>query len=379
MENLKRTLSDIEFKRMFSVNLYKNLKFKLGEMSFYKDWTDTDRGDPYPSCKCSENSLTETMGRGIYAAENKDNPEPQKIKRMLGQFFPFASYELKITSLTGKAGFSFECKNKDFKVKTELHIQNNSGKVTAGFNLKSQTEEKTETKDTELDFKNDVSFIVTCRAKAFDLYLSDGVKPEFLCTFNAPQFAEINNFDNFSVSSAYIYTELCAGECFSTSSVSWYLDSGVSQADIKPLKYEDGTPLITDGRIFMSMTSRYEAESYQSIISFNPSGCDFKLEGAVFYDTGDRLWNGDIAASMVYDRNSSQWLVWMCSFSHGHVLACGTSKADLRYGINVVDVTLMNPKSPTDDDTVFLAKEGDEDPDLIYDEKSQNGIWRYAG
>ena len=41
-------LSELEFKRRFSVNLYKNLRLMVAEMSMCKDWVNDKRGDPYP-------------------------------------------------------------------------------------------------------------------------------------------------------------------------------------------------------------------------------------------------------------------------------------------------------------------------------------------
>ena len=56
---------------------------------------------------------------------------------------------------------------------------------------------------------------------------------------------------------------------------------------MRPIRYEDGTPIIDRGRIFLTMSIRLANSSYQGIVSWNPSGCDFKLEGALFFDVGD--------------------------------------------------------------------------------------------
>ena len=37
-----------EFKRRFSISTYKNMKIKLAEMSFFKDFVNDTRGDLYP-------------------------------------------------------------------------------------------------------------------------------------------------------------------------------------------------------------------------------------------------------------------------------------------------------------------------------------------
>jgi len=37
-----------EFKRRFAFSMYKDLKLRLGEMTFTKDFVTDDRGDMYP-------------------------------------------------------------------------------------------------------------------------------------------------------------------------------------------------------------------------------------------------------------------------------------------------------------------------------------------
>ena len=47
MKNM-HTPDEMVFRRKFAVNLYKNLRFPLGEMSLYANWLGSNRGDPYP-------------------------------------------------------------------------------------------------------------------------------------------------------------------------------------------------------------------------------------------------------------------------------------------------------------------------------------------
>ena len=90
----------------------------------------------------------------------------------------------------------------------------------------------------------------------------------------------------------------------------------------------------------------------------------------MFYDCGDGKCCGDVAASIVYDRNSGKWLIWYCSFSHGHILAHASTESDPRFGVTVLDTSLM-PSNSDSLDSDFFAKSGDEDPDIIFD-KNKN-------
>ena len=47
-------LRNAEFKRIFSQTLYKNLKLRLAEMSFFKDFVTDTRGDLYPILEKSD-------------------------------------------------------------------------------------------------------------------------------------------------------------------------------------------------------------------------------------------------------------------------------------------------------------------------------------
>ena len=90
---------DMKFRRKFSINPYKNLRMKLGEMSFFKDWLHTDRGDPYPVItETPAAELTETTGDGRYSFANPSG-ETAAQSRLLGQHFPYASYEVMLRSM----------------------------------------------------------------------------------------------------------------------------------------------------------------------------------------------------------------------------------------------------------------------------------------
>lgn len=62
-------LHEIEFKRRFSINCYHNLKLKLVEMSFYKNWVNDNRGDPYPVLS-SDGDIKESVGLGKYTVSS---------------------------------------------------------------------------------------------------------------------------------------------------------------------------------------------------------------------------------------------------------------------------------------------------------------------
>ena len=66
----------------------------------------------------------------------------------------------------------------------------------------------------------------------------------------------------------------------------------------------------------------------------------------------------------------------MTAFTHGHILGYGTMTGDPRFGVNVLDIKLMD-KAPADASAeTFAGFKDDEDPDFYYDAAS--GKWRMA-
>ena len=118
---------------------------------------------------------------------------------------------------------------------------------------------------------------------------------------------------------------------------------------MKPVRYEDGTPILENGRLFLTLSSRLQAGAYQYVVSWNPSTCELRPEGAIFFDYGDGRWCADVAISLLYHRERREWLFWATAFSHGHILCHGTSAGDPRFGITALDAALMEAQKPGSD------------------------------
>lgn len=379
----------MKFRRKFSVVNFKNLKYKLGEMSFSKDWvTETKRGDPYPILEKGE-GITEKTGNGRYLVVN-NGAEKARVRRFIGGFTPFGSHALDISALeNGKVGFAFVCRGGDGSDFTpenapyaEIFVSKEDEKVSIGYKVKGSA-----ITEGVADYSGEIlgkTLVVTARYDFFDVYLISDGNTEVVCHVQLDTRVDgrpaLHYKRNIDVTEICVFAELNADGRAEIKNAEWYLDSGVGQADMRPVRYEDGTPIIENGRIYLTMSIRLALSSYQGIVSWNPTGCDFRLEGALFFDVGDGFIAGDVATSLIYNRKTDKWMLWYCSFSHGHILAHGESIADPRFGINIIDGTLMQSeskdaagKSLISDDKLFFAKDGDEDPEFIYDE--ERGKW----
>ena len=344
-------LLSAEFKRKFSLSMYKNMKLKLGEMSFSKDFVGDKRGDLYPvlhkseDChECIENNRYQVRGGSVC--------------RLIGQFFPYATYEVSTKITDGEVGFRFILPG------TEAEIKASS--TTLRYLCGDHTEEFL------LSEQNEFTMIVSCRPGAFDVYFKKNGKAEFFATIAEDKFKNSNDYSVFSESIAALYV-LSNAE---VSAVEFYIDNGTSIADMRPIRYENGEVIIENGKIFITASIRMQAGAFQGIFSWIPGTAEFKLTGALFYDCGDGKWCGDVAASLLWHREEHLWYLWVCAFSHGHILAHSTFDGDVRYGLNVIDVELMKKADPNTPIDAFLTFEGDEDPDFFYDKG--NSRWLMA-
>lgn len=348
---MKMKLHELSFKRRFSVNLYRNLRLKAGEMSMFKDWVNDKRGDPYPVLS-RRGEVYEEIKNASYCLFSATGGE---IRRFLGGFFPVYTYEFRIGKMKNCGmGFAiaFESGNEILRI-----MLNSGGKVTVD----------TVEEHFECGCGSDEGdvFSVTFRPGGVSVYINRGRRDEPVIDVAPKALDALRRYTVFGEACVSLVTELSEGGEARYDEVGFCLCGGISQADMKPMKYEDGTPVTEGGRVFLTMTSRLENESFQSVVSFNPTLCDFRLEGAMLFDCGDGLCCPDVASSVVYDRAAKRWYIWMCAFSHGHVLARGEITGDPRFGIQIIDVKLTDKWDGTDR-KAFAAVKGDEDPDLVY-------------
>ena len=404
-------LHDLTFKRRFSINFHGNLRLKQGEMSFYKDFIHDRRGDPYPlmggthygcgSCACEgiveeqvacgkytvcarrgsftalEDAMTEdgretgTLsdaeisekhdGQGLFNGAENGNQAKRGgayVKRLMGGFFPWNIYEIDFTSLScGGIGMT---------------VESTEGNLSVLLRSCGVLEVDAEGNHFEFDVvlpqdRNTLrTLTVSFRAGAMSVYLGKyGNHTQKICDLRLPTLDLLRSESALHTAHAYLLTAIqCGGEIV-VERAEWFLSAGLSQADLRAVKYENGEVMVRDGRIFLTASARLETESYQVVLSWDPTLCDFRLEGTLLFDCGDGVLCGDVASSIIYDRSKERWLIWMCMFSHGHFLGRAETTHCPLYGINYIDVVPMESASDPDELTAFKGFRGDEDPDLV--------------
>jgi len=348
-------LSEMTFRRKFSLNLYKSLSCPLAEMTFTTDFTDTVRGDLYPIIKKTEGTEETVLHEG-YRVKGS-------ATRLFAAFFPYATYKMTVGELCGSAGFVFSAPATSCAVKArptdsgrEIAIAHEGGEETLALPEKCS---------------GVFEMIVSLRPGHFDIFYCVSGVIDYLGSFCVPSFKDSTRNDFYQSAKVFVSLE----DAFITK-VSSCVDCGNGQADIRPLKYENGDVIIESGRVFLTLSVRLIQGGYQAVVSWVPGTLDFKMEGALFYAADDDRIHGDVASAIVLDRRDGVWHLWQRSGACGHVLAYTSFKSDIRYGINVIDVTGLPHMTGADiDDTLFLGKKGDEDPEFIYDEKTKKWLF----
>lgn len=342
-----------EFKRKFSLSMYKNHKLALGEMTFFKDFVTDTRGDLYPLIEKSSEAVESV-------ADNAYTLSDGSVKRLFCQFFPYATYEVTALLDGGKVGFALRLPLGEAEVTvTKTAVEFVCGDVTERVGL-----------PTELC--GEFTLIVSCRPGSFDVYFEKCGKAEYFRTFSAEAFKASNLYSEFSDG----YALLSVSGDVTVKRVISYIDCGVSIADIRPVKYENGDVMYEGGRVYFTASARLQAGGYQLIFSWIPGTAELTLTGVLFFDSGDGRWNPYLASSLLYHRGERCWYIWTSSFECGHILACGQFEGDPRFGVNVCDVSIMEKAAEDADIGVFAGVVRDEDPDFYYDEEI--GKWRMA-
>lgn len=332
--------------------MHKNMKLKMAEMSFFKDFINDTRGNLYPVLSKSKD-CSEKLENNTYSVVKG------YANRFLCRFFPFASYEMTLVKDSTEAGFCFNFKSGSTSV------------TVKGKNVVFSDGENTVSKPLACS-GDEVTLIISCRPCVLDVYQLISDKAEYIATFTSEKFKDFNKESVFTKSSVSV---LAYGKS-TIKSVCSYLDNGLSTADIRPVKYENGDILMRDGKVFLTASIRLQQEMYQGVFSWIPGTCEFSLCGALFYSVGDGYICGDVATCLLYHRQENMWYLWVCSFSHGHILGHAKFDGEALYGVNIIDIELMKSADKDSSVTEFAGFEYDEDPDFYFDEES--GKWRMA-
>ena len=152
------------------------------------------------------------------------------------------------------------------------------------------------------------------------------------------------------------------------------LSSGSAIADIRPLTYEDGSPLIDNNKLYYSVSSRTGGAG-PTILELDLGTSEIKVTGFLRTSYKHQMWQG-MASHIMYNRTSGIWQVTIplhktdpATGKWTHLLAVQKSYSDLRFGATRLDFELLDYEGPTI---------GDEDAQIFYDKEMKRWVMIYA-
>lgn len=323
--------------------------------------TATNKGNFRPCVKEGRLLLDESCGEG-------------PVTFYVGGVNPYATYDLTIHSLSreAEAGFEFARLGLTDRVRVRAGAD---GKIRLDV-----VKDGVIVREHEYPYdlpSGEFVLRVQMYGKTLGLFVEKDGRSEYVGHLTEEEnFGDVMDFRDISTSQNSTFNVIGnlkgAAEISSARS---YLSSGIGQADMRLVTYEDLSPYWHDDRLWFTFSCRGIGinQSAQGVMSINPSVFDPRLEGMIVYDHGDGLLRNDYSTHLFFDRKSETWRAWACDFG-------GTAFTDERSGTGLL--TAESTRSPLKGFSVMKAKRVEsghipghnEDPCIFYDRKA--GKWR---
>jgi len=293
----------------------------------------------------------------------------------LGGFNPFATYSMILGdfSANGALGFEFSDASKQHRFIVKIEGEDNALKGARIFISKGDsilTDTSILTVNQTLDLQEG-KLILQLLGSGLVLYLQQQGLPVVIGQFDYNQFMDLREKSLIQQLHTAIYTELQSPGCISVKKADITLNAGMGQADIRAITYENGDPLLDQGKLWYTMTIRGRALPHhlQGVFSMEPSTFEVKFEGIIVFDRQDGLLRNEVASHLFYDRQSQTWKGITTGFSaYANIqqekkqLLAVESKKDPRFGYSIMQAS------------TFGIVGDIEDPHILYDQNINK--WR---
>lgn len=291
-----------------------------------------------------------------------------------GGFNPFATYSIDLVSTIGEGEIGFEFsdadRSKQFIIKVgfnnelltfaKLKVVKDSKEIVDESISVNQTKQK--------KIKNKI--ILQMLGSGLVLYSLEEGLPKVIGQSNFNKFIDLRKKQYIHSFKSSLYVKLKDGEVI-IKSVNMDITTGVGQADIRAITYENGDPMLDGKRLWYTMSIRgLDLPNHiQGVFSLDPTVFDIKLEGIILFDQNDGLLRNEIASHIFYDRNINLWRGLTTGFSayanpekEKKQLLAVESKRDPRFGFSIMNA-------------VPIGMVGDfEDPHILFDSEAKK--WR---
>lgn len=290
-----------------------------------------------------------------------------------GGFNPFATYTLDLASCEGEGAIGFEFSDSarterylvtvDYRESgiTDVHQKLIRGnQVIVNESIVIPTQQKTILQG---------KLILQLLGSGLTLYVRAEGLPQPIAQSDFSQHIELRKKHYLHTFQSNLFVQIKHG-AVQVNKVTSTLSSGMGLADIRAITYEDGTPLLDQGRIWYTMTIRGRALPHhvQGVFSMDPSVFDLRFEGVILFDRQDGILRNEVASHIFYDRNDGIWRGITTGFSayanpgeQKQLLAVESVK-DPRFGFSIMQAR------------PFGIVGDIEDPHILYDAEAEK--WR---
>jgi hypothetical protein len=318
--------------------------------------------DEHANCSVSENKLViqseQEIQTGIW----------------FGGFNPFATYSIDLASTSGEGelGFEFSDAHRDERFLITLQFNDKLLKDVKLKMIKNSSVIVDESIAVNLDRSEQLEnqIYLQMLGSGLALYMQDEGLPKVIGQSDFNKYIDLREKKYINSFQSHLFLHLNGGQVL-INKIDMALTTGVGLADIRAITYEDGEPLLDQGRLWYTMSIRGRALPHhiQGVFSMNPTVFDIKLEGIIVFDRDDGLLRNEIASHIFYDRRENIWRGLTTGFSayanlekEKKQLLAIESTIDPRFGFSIMNA-------------VPFGMVGDiEDPHILFD--SDAGKWR---
>lgn len=291
-----------------------------------------------------------------------------------GGFNPFATYIIELDELSGNGEVGFEFSNiektKRFIITAEF---DNDKLVDVRLNITSNSNvvfEESIRVNSESDVRLKGKIICQMLGSGLTMYHQNKGIPVVIGQSNFNRHLDLRKKTVINSFQSNLYVQLTKGFA-SVSKIEAVISTGIGLADIRAITYENGDPMVDNGRLWYTMSVRGRALPHhiQGVFSMNPTVFDIRLEGIIVFDRADGILRNEIASHIFYDRQEKIWRGLTTGFSafanpekEEKQLLAVESKRDPRFGFSVMHAE------------PFGVVGDIEDPHIIYDADAEK--WR---
>jgi hypothetical protein len=291
-----------------------------------------------------------------------------------GGFNPFATYSIDLATCRGGGEMGFQFSDAQNKEQFFAKLEFKDSKLT---DVKLRVIKNAEiivsksiavNLDEVKNLKGKI--ILQMLGSGFTLYLQDQGLPKVIGQSNFNTFIDLREKKYLHSFQSHLFVHLKEGQV-QVKKVEMALTTGIGLADIRTITYENGDPMIDQGRLWFTMSIRGRALDHhiQGVFSMNPTVFDVRLEGIILFDRGDGILRNEVASHLFYDRKNNVWRGLTTGFSafanpdkEKKQLLAIESKKDPRFGFSTMSA-------------VPIDMVGDiEDPHILFD--SSVNKWR---